>query len=224
MTAILAPHRPMREQRAALRTGRHRAGARSIWSRVISALTTLLFVAALLALLAMSVGPRVFGYRTATMLTGSMAPGINPGDVVIDTQEPVSQVAIGQILTYHIPVEDHRVESHRVVWLGHDSTGHVLIRTKGDANPIADPWTAQLGDGPVWRVRGVVPMAGKAIRALRTPIVHTSLVLVLPGLLLIGLLVAIWSPAKDDDEDDAKRDTEKDADAENDEVSAGARP
>ncbi len=218
MTAILAPQR-MTAQTVALRSGRHRARTRSIGARVVSWVTTLLFVVALLALLAMSVGPRVFGYRTATMLTGSMSPGINPGDIVIDTQQPVSKVAIGQIITYQIPVEDHRVESHRVIWVGHDSTGHVLIRTKGDANPIADPWTATLGDGPVWRVRGVIPMAGKAIRALRTPIVHTTLMLVVPGLLVIGLLVAIWSPPEDDDENDGKKDKNGGAD-----VSAAARP
>lgn len=220
MTAILAPQRQT-AQTVESRPGRHRARTRSIGARLVSWVTTLLFVVALFALLAMSVGPRVFGYRTATMLTGSMAPGIEPGDVVVDTQEPVSQVAIGQIITYHIPVEDHRVESHRVVWVGHDSTGHVLIRTKGDANPIADPWTATLGDGPVWRVRGVVPMAGKAIRALRAPIVHTTLVLVVPGLLLISLLFAIWSPAKDENDDENGGTTADEADDEK--VSAGAR-
>lgn len=220
MTAILDPHSPTGAHCVRERQGRRRFDARAIRSRAISALTTLLFVAALVALLAMSVGPRVFGYRTATMLTGSMSPGINPGDIVVDTQEPVSQVAVGQIITYHIPIEDQRVESHRVVWVGHDSAGHVLIRTKGDANPVADPWTAQLGNGPVWRVRAVVPVAGKVIRALRTPVVHTSLVLVLPGLLLVGLLVAIWAPAKDEDSNVE----ENDRDGETEAVSGGARP
>jgi signal peptidase len=208
MTTILVPLRPRRIRTATVRPGRHRVASRSVWGRLVSLLTTLLFVTALLALLGMTVGPRVFGYRTATMLTGSMAPGIEPGDVVVDTSEPVSAVAVGQIITYHIPVEDHRVESHRVVWMGHDSTGHVLIKTKGDANPIADPWTARLGDGPVWRVRGVVPLAGKAIRTLREPLVHTALMLVLPGVLVIGLLVAIWSPAETD-ESSGEPDTKK---------------
>lgn len=221
MTAILAPHRlhhPRRTEIVTVRRGRHRAGARSGWSRLVSAVSTLLFATALLALLSMTVGPRVFGYRTATMLTGSMAPGIVPGDVIVDTQEPVNRVAIGQIITYHIPVEDHRVESHRVIWVGHDKAGHVLIRTKGDANPIADPWTAQLGTGPVWRVRGVVPMAGTVIRALRDPMVHTALVLVLPAALVVALLVSIWS--KDPQEKDRQ---EQDAEDRSD-VSAAARP
>ncbi len=35
------------------------------------------------AFLLLAIGPHVFGYRTATMLTVSMSPGINPGDVVV---------------------------------------------------------------------------------------------------------------------------------------------
>lgn len=184
-------------------SGRHRKAASPTTVKVRfatqlfrSATTTLLLIAAVFALLFMTVGPRVLHYRTATMLTGSMVPTIKPGDVILDTQEPVQDVAVGQIITYHIPVDDHRVESHRVVWVGHDPSGHVLVRTKGDANPIADPWTAQLGNEPVWRVRSVIPMAGTVIRTLRTPLIHLVLVLVLPVMLIAGLLFSIWSPAE----------------------------
>lgn len=196
MTVVAVPHLGHRPAAARPARGRHRVDTRSGLRRAGSAVATLMFVLALLTLLGMTVGPRVLGYRTATMLTGSMAPGIEPGDLVVDTSEPVSEVAVGQIITYQIPVEDHRVESHRVIWLGHDPAGHVLIRTQGDANPIADPWTAQLGSGPVWRVRGVVPLAGSAIRTLRRPIVHSALVVVLPAVLVLGLLVSIWSPKR----------------------------
>jgi signal peptidase I len=199
VTAIATPARlrPGRVERpAAAVAGRHRMARRSPLARIGSALATLLFVSALGALLFMTVGPRVFHYRTATMLTGSMAPGIKPGDVVIDTRETAADVKVGQIITYHIPVQDHRVESHRVVWLHRDKAGNILMRTKGDANSAPDPWTAQLSSPTVWRVRAVVPMAGTVIRALRTPIVHTLLVLVLPIALVGWLLIAIWAPGK----------------------------
>src|SRR6476646_6583750 len=42
---------------------------------------TVLAATAAAAFLLLAIGPRVLGYRTATMLTGSMSPGINPGDV-----------------------------------------------------------------------------------------------------------------------------------------------
>jgi signal peptidase len=183
------------------------AGTKSVARRIASMLTGFLLAVAALVLLLVTVGPRVFHYHTATMLTGSMYPTIKPGDVIVDTQEPVHDLAIGQIITYHIPVDDHRVESHRVIWIGHDSTGHVLIRTQGDANPIADPWTARLGTGPVWRVRTVVPLAGSIIRTLRGPAVHLILEMILPAVLVVWLLAAIWSPgeSKSDDEKSPKK-------------------
>ncbi|HEY1487607.1 MAG TPA: S26 family signal peptidase, partial [Micromonosporaceae bacterium] len=83
------------------------ARSKSVAGRIASTLTALLLAAAALVLLLVTVGPRVFHYHTATMLTGSMYPTIKPGDVIVDTQEPVHDVAIGQIITYHIPVDDH---------------------------------------------------------------------------------------------------------------------
>lgn len=203
MTALAAPepHAPGPPAPAlhAPARGRHRpvgrqARPRTLRARLLRALASLLFVVSVLVLLAMTVGPRVFGYRTATMLTGSMAPAINPGDVIVDTRVPATSVRVGQIITYHIPVQDHRVESHRVVWVGRSADGAVTVRTRGDANTADDPWTARLDEQTVWRVRSVVPFAGTVIRALRTPVVHVLLSAVLPALFLGWLLLSIWRP------------------------------
>lgn len=190
---------PARPARAGAVAGRHRTARPSLAHRLLRAGTTGLLALAALTLLAMTVGPRVFDYRTATMLTGSMAPGIVPGDVVVDTPEPTGALRVGQIISYHIPVADHRVESHRVVWIGHDHDGTTLIRTKGDANPVADPWTARMSGDTVWRVRGVVPFAGTVIRALRTPLTHLLLTAVLPAALVLWLLTSIWRPRRERD-------------------------
>lgn len=200
MTASVA-HLPKRRRRVGLTDAvvepAPRA-ARSVPGRMLSALATLTLILGALALLFMTVAPRVFHYRTATMLTGSMAPGIKPGDIIVDTLEPTSAVAVGQIITYHIPVDDHRVESHRVIWVGHDKDGAVLFRTKGDANDGPDPWTARADSAQMWRVRGVVPVVGTVIRALRQPLVHVLLAEVLPVLLVLWLLIGIWRPKSAD--------------------------
>ena len=47
------------------------------------AVLTLTLVIAALLFLFLAVGPRFLNYQTSTMLTGSMSPGINPGDVVV---------------------------------------------------------------------------------------------------------------------------------------------
>ena len=83
--------------------------------RLARGLGNVLLLVVVLAFAGLAVGPHVLGYRTMTMLTGSMAPVINPGDVTVAVQEPTADLAVGQIISYQIPVDDHRVVSHRVV-------------------------------------------------------------------------------------------------------------
>jgi signal peptidase len=168
----------------------------TVLRRAARLLSTLLLGLAVLVLLSVTVGPRLLHYRTATMLTASMAPRIRPGDVIVDTPLPLRDVRVGQVLTYHIPVDDHRVVSHRVIEVQRPRPGIVNIRTRGDANTAADPWTATLEGGAVWQVRAVVPKAGTAIRALRIPLVHTVLTGAVPLLVLCWLLLGIWRPAR----------------------------
>jgi signal peptidase len=173
-------------------------------------LGTLLFVLAAAALLATTVAPRVFHFRAATMLTGSMAPTIDPGDVIVDVEENASDLRVGQIVTYHIPVDDHRVESHRVVWVGHDAAGNVLFRTKGDANDGPDPWTAKVAGPTVWRVATVLPVVGDVIRFLRQPVVQLIATRIIPVLLVGWLLMSIWRPSRSGSESRKRADDAED--------------
>jgi signal peptidase len=167
-------------------------GRRSRPRRLLGLLGNGLLLLCVLVFVLIAIGPHVFGYRTATMLTGSMEPVIAPGDVVVTVEKPAAEVAVGDVITYQIPVEDHRVETHRVVEVVDDPHGTIVIRTKGDANEGVDPWTATLQDDTVWEVRAVVPELGSAIRFLRAPAVqHGILWVAFGGLLLVGLSM-IW--------------------------------
>jgi signal peptidase I len=146
----------------------------------------------------LAVGPHVLGYRTMTMLTGSMAPEINPGDVTVVTPIAVSEVRVGMVLTYHRPIEDHSLVTHRVISVQKSADGTVTVRTKGDANPAADPWKATLNGDTAYQVRGVVPVLGHVIEALRAPIVAQVLLYGAPTLLVGWLLLTIWRPARED--------------------------
>jgi len=157
--------------------------------------TRLLLLAAVLSFLVVALGPRVLGYRTATMLTGSMSPMINPGDVIVSTPKPANEVKVGDVLSYYIPVEDHRVETHRVVKVTKDANGRLAIVTKGDANAKADPWVATLEGDTVWETRAVIPHAGSVIRVLREPFVQTYVLWGALGLLMVVALRRIWSPS-----------------------------
>jgi signal peptidase len=159
-------------------------------------LSSLALGAAVLAFLGLAVGPHVFGYRTVTMLTGSMSPMINPGDVVISVPKAVERVAVGDVLTYATPVGDRRVETHRVTEVGHDAAGRTTIVTKGDANAAVDPWTATIEGDTVWETRAVVPWVGTVIRALREPTVHGVLLWGAAGVLALLGLWQIWAPER----------------------------
>src|SRR4051794_27312485 len=97
---------------------RHRAAAAAASSKVAAApvarravvvrrlarlLGNLVMLACTLAFLAIAIGPHLFDYRTSTMLTGSMAPGINPGDMVVTMPKPTADLKVGDVISYQIP-------------------------------------------------------------------------------------------------------------------------
>ena len=160
-----------------------------------------LLLVAVAAFALLAIGPHVLGYRTMTMLTGSMAPQINPGDVVVSTPLDVQDVTEGMIISYHIPIDDHRVVTHRVVSVEHGADGTVTVQTKGDANTAVDPWQATLQGDTAYQVQAVVPELGHAIQWLREPVVSKALVYGAPALLAGWLILGIWRD-EDDDEDE----------------------
>ena len=185
-----------------------KGGTRRVLGVLLNAGGTILVIAALVVFLFLAVGPRFLGYQTATMLTGSMAPSIVPGDIVVTTQQPVADVEVGDVISYHIPVEDHRVETHRVIEVLTNPDGTTAVRTQGDANEAADPWIATLDGDHVYQEAFVIPEIGNLIRALRTPAVSTVLVYGAPTVLVLGLLTMIWSrPGTEDTAEDTADDT-----------------
>lgn len=199
-TAIDSPHLPPATAAEAGGAG-PRSGAGKTFTvlrRAASALTTALLLLAVAAFLALAIGPRVLGYQTSTMLTGSMSPLINPGDIIVTQPVPVADIKVGDIITYHIPVEDQRVETHRVTEVTAKPDGTYVVQTKGDANNGVDPWLATISTHTVDRHVITVPYAGEAIRALRQPLVLNTLMYGAPAILVIGMLRSIWrkSPTK----------------------------
>jgi signal peptidase len=204
MTAVLPIRRPWTALELPSEPGAtlaaHRAGAaRTILSGLGRWFVRGLMLVAALAFLVLAVGPHVLGYRTMTMLTGSMAPHITPGDVVVSTPLDVDDVTTGMIISYHIPIDDHRVVTHRVVSVQHAPDGSVTVQTKGDANNGVDPWQATLQGGTAYQVQAVLPAIGHVIEWLRAPIVAKSLVYGAPALLAGWLILSIWRPAKDEE-------------------------
>ena len=160
----------------------------------LAARTTLMvaLVAGVLGFALLAIGPRTGAYRTVTMLTGSMTPTYPVGSVLIDRPQPTSSLRVGEVLTYSIPVDDHRVVSHRVIGIERAADGAYVIRTKGDANNGPDPWTARVTDKQVWTARAVVPHVGSLILRLRDPRIAHSVLYVLPALCAVWTLAGVW--------------------------------
>ena len=148
-----------------------------------------------LFLVGLGVGPWTGQYRVITVLSGSMAPHYPVGALLVSTPEPVEQAKVGQVISYNAPVPGQPVVTHRLIQV--DQVGsRLMIRTRGDANTAADPWTAQIDRGPLWRTRFAVPYLGFIIRQLRRPGVHATTVLVLPGLYGLLAVFSIWAPKR----------------------------
>lgn len=125
----------------------------ALGGHAISALA-LGWLIALAAMVGWSLLPVAFGWKPAVVVTGSMAPAIRPGDVVLIDPD-VDIVGRGTI----VQVTDSSATSgsiiHRVVGVQDG-----LLLTKGDANLSPDAARRSSGD-----VRGVarlvVPMVGR---------------------------------------------------------------
>jgi signal peptidase I len=151
-------------------------------------------------LVLIGIGPHVTHYQTLTVLSGSMRPGIPVGAIVVVTPESPRDLRVGQIITYQIPVDDHRVVSHRVVKVVEGAgTDSPVFQTKGDANDAPDPWMAKVTSSTVWQVRTSVPGLGRLVFWLRRPGVHTGAVRVVPAALAVLWMITIWRSDPADD-------------------------
>ena len=148
-----------------------------------------------LALAAFALGPALGLYRTVTVLSGSMHPVFDAGDMIVVTPQPARTLRLGEVITYQVPVGNEQVETHRVVRILQRGTEPIVV-TKGDGNRTPDPWQAKLHGGTVWRFWFRIPLLGYALVALRSSLLHRLLVLALPALLATSGLLRIWLPRR----------------------------
>jgi len=146
--------------------------------------------------------PVAIGWRPYTVLTGSMRPGIQPGDVVMDRPIPVPDMHVGDVVTFSDPSRRGKLVTHRVRSIAHGK-GITLVETRGDANNTSERWQVQTKDR-VGRVVFVIPKVGHIAVLVRNPLGILALVVI--PVLGLGFLAlrSIWR--EDDDEDDEPAD------------------
>jgi signal peptidase I len=114
-----------------------------------------------LALAALAAGAAVFllHLHLQPVLSGSMRPGIQPGDLAITRPAPAGSLEPGDVIVYVPPGTDEAV-MHRLVSVDRRDDG-LWITTRGDANDVEDPWGAvRLRGDTAYQLVAVVPKAG----------------------------------------------------------------
>jgi len=140
------------------------------------------------------------GYQVASghwhgtpVLSGSMRPGLQPGDVVVTQRVPISDLHVRDVIVFRPPDEGDRLTVHRIVDLT-VSGGTTSITTWGDANPVADPAVSSLRGSTAYRVVRVVPLIGYPAVWLQ----NGQRGLMVIGLGVILLLAAVFTVLRPD--------------------------
>jgi signal peptidase I len=108
-----------------------------------------------------------FGFGFSPILTGSMQPTANPGDVFLTRLVPASTLHVGQIIAINNPITgtyySHRINQIRPV------NGVLRIITKGDANKNVDRDPLMVGPrSEVSAVITVIPYVGRPMVYMNT--------------------------------------------------------
>lgn len=155
--------------------------------RVASWMLTLVMVALLVIASAAAFVPRLIGAQPLTVLSGSMVPTFNPGDLVIVRPFDVNTVAVGDVITFQPESGNPTLITHRVIDVTRDASDLTQVSrivTQGDANNMADnplvpeqvmgrmlyriPYLGFLHDGPTYEYVGYAVGGGLIVYAIAT--------------------------------------------------------
>jgi signal peptidase I len=146
------------------------------------------------ACLAITILPMAFGWHSHVILTGSMEPGIDAGDVVLSSPNPDPELLLGRVVVFEDPGSPGHMLTHRVISINEDGT----LQTKGDANPTPDSLPTE--------IESVDGLGRLLVRFVGLPLVWARTgnwaLLLLHLALLIGAVVAM---VRDHEPDDDKR-------------------
>ena len=133
-----------------------------------------------------------------TMLTGSMGEAIPPGSLVLTRSVPPATLRVGDVITFQKPKGEAGLDTHRIVRVDR-SNGHTTYRTKGDANPVADPWALEFeGDQIAHRVVASAPHLGHVLTIGRTRLWTFGILGAIALLLLSTVMKAIAAGTRTD--------------------------
>jgi signal peptidase I len=163
--------------------------------RALALFCTYLAIGLGAGLLTAAAAPMAFGMRSFTVLSGSMEPALDTGDMVVDNQIAPIDARPGDIVTFKDPRSHDRMITHRLRSVS-IAGGTARIVTKGDANDATETWTVPAG-GRIGRVAYRLPMLGYALSVTHGR--NGKLFFIVLPALLFGVLelIRIWKPKGD---------------------------
>jgi signal peptidase I len=142
-------------------------------------------LAAVLGLAALAAAAVISGhYQVRPVLSGSMVPLLPVGGVVVTERVPIASLRVGDVVVFHRPDRPAELVVHRIVALTPGVAGPV-VRTKGDANEVPDPWQISLRGTTAYRASFSMPVLGYVAVWVHGPAGRQTF-LVLGLLLLVG--------------------------------------
>lgn len=165
------------------------------------ALLSRMYLVIILTFLACALVPVLFSWTPTIVMSGSMAPNIQPGDILV--AQPIAQDKLkstlrkGQVLLTKDPANDGALLTHRVEKL-YDKNDN--LTTKGDANRLPDSTPMPL-QNILGYERIQVPMIGLPIQSLRVGN-YTPIIIFLFTTILAQILVLSESKRQRNLEDD----------------------
>ncbi len=138
------------------------------------------FIVLVALLLIVSVLPITGNYKVMTVISGSMAPEIKMGSVVI--VKPVADYKIGDVITFGPYSKTKAPTSHRIYDIKIEGGNPVYI-TKGDVNNAPDAREIKKSD-ILGRVLLSVPFVGYAVDFAKKPM-GFALIIAIPAALII---------------------------------------
>jgi signal peptidase I len=160
-----------------------------IWSVIDAILWTLAIVGAVGIAVAVQVG----GLQVTRVLSPSMEPTFEPGDLVIIRPIDASDLQVGDVPMLPDPDVPQIQYVHRVMRVDASRPGEVWVVTKGDNNPGED--------SPVTIVTEQVPVVVATIPMSKLPLDKLSWTwsLVLLGAMAVAFLALLFAPSRRSD-------------------------
>lgn len=162
-------------------------------SRVSRVVTGTLLTLTALAAVAGAVAVVALHIAFLPVLSPSMAPTLNAGDLAITRPVPADEIQLGDAVVLPRPDAPGERYVHRVVELTRGPDGPV-VRTKGDNNPTADPQLLRITSTSVPVVVGHVPDLGRLALTGRHNGPRIGLILLVGTCALLGTKRLLYPP------------------------------